>query len=236
MSLHDLSDKRIVIGGGTGDVGVEIVAQLLAAGAEVLAVVRSAARAEALGEHENLTVIEGFPEDDAGVAALRHTLQEQGPIHGAVASLGPWFHGPSLAELQAADWNHMVSAALTSHYLFARSLMPALTAASGQYIMINGAGALAPVPHSGVVSILAHAQMMMAEVLAAENKAVGIHTLMLRSIIATRARPNHDPSWITAAEVGDACAWLFTAQGRMTAGSVLTLNEHPMPTEIKHGQ
>ncbi len=225
MAGHDLTGKRIVVGGGTGDVGVEIVVQLLAAGAKVLAVVRLAARAEALGEHEHLTLIEGFPEDDASVATLRSTLAEQGPVHGAVASLGPWFHGPALTELPTADWNHMVTAALTSHYLFARSLMPALTAASGQYIMINGAGALAPVPHSGVVSILAHAQMMMADVLAAENKAVGIHTLMLRSIIATRARPNHDPSWITAAEVGDACAWLFTAQGRLTAGSTLTLNQ-----------
>lgn len=225
MAVHDLSGKRIVIGGGTGDVGVEIVAQLLATGAEVLAVVRSAARAKALDKHAHLTLIEGFPEDDASVAALRLKLAEQGPIHGAVASLGPWFHGPDLAELPMDDWNHMVTAALTSHYLFARSLMPALTSTAGQYVMINGAGALSPVPHSGVVSILAHAQMMMADVLTSENKAVGVHTLMLGSIIATRARPTHDPSWITATEVGDACAWMFTEQGCLTAGSVMTLNQ-----------
>jgi NAD(P)-dependent dehydrogenase (short-subunit alcohol dehydrogenase family) len=150
-------------------------------------------------------------------------------VHGAIASLGPWFHGPALTDLPKADWDHMVSAALTSHFLFARSLMPALCASAGQYVMINGAGALSPVPHSGVVSILARAQTMMGEVLAAENPSVGIHTLMLRSIIATRARPKHDPSWITAAEVGEACAWLFTDQGRMTAGSMLTLNPKPTP-------
>jgi NAD(P)-dependent dehydrogenase (short-subunit alcohol dehydrogenase family) len=222
---QDLAGKRIAIGGGTGDVGVEIVDRLLAAGAEVIAVVRSAGRADSLPQNAGLTVIEGFPEDDAAVVALRDQLASLGPIHGAVASLGPWFHGPALAELPKADWDHMVSAALTSHYLFARSLMPALTASTGQYVMINGAAAQSPVPHSGVVSILARAQTMLGEVLAAENPSVGIHTLMLRSIIATRARPKHDPSWITASEVGDACAWLFTAQGRMTAGSVLTLNE-----------
>jgi NAD(P)-dependent dehydrogenase (short-subunit alcohol dehydrogenase family) len=219
-----LAGKRIAVGGGTGDVGVEIIAALLEAGADVLAVVRSAARAEALEQHNRLKLIEGFPEDDDGVAALRNALATHGPVHGAIASLGPWFHGPALAELPKADWDRMVSAALTSHYLFARSLMPALEASSGQYAMINGAGALAPVPHSGVVSILAHAQMMIAEVLAAEHKGVGVHTLMLKSIIATRARPNADPSWITAREVGEACAWLLTPQGRMTAGSTLTLN------------
>jgi hypothetical protein len=52
-------------------------------------------------------------------------------------------------------------------------------------------------------------------------------TLMLRSIIATRARTSPDPSWITAAEVGDACAWLLTPQGRLTAGSIVTLNQKP---------
>jgi NAD(P)-dependent dehydrogenase (short-subunit alcohol dehydrogenase family) len=222
---QDLAGKRIAIGGGTGDVGVEIVDRLLAAGAEVIAVVRSAGRADSLPQNARLTVIEGFPEDDAAVVALRDQLASLGPIHGAVASLGPWFHGPALAELPKADWDHMVSAALTSHYLFARSLMPALTASTGQYVMINGAAAQSPVPHSGVVSILARAQTMLGEVLASENPSVGIHTLMLRSIIATRARPKHDPRWITASEVGDACAWLFTEQGRMTAGSVLTLNE-----------
>lgn len=229
MASHDLNGKRIVVGGGTGDVGVEIVERLLAADAQVLAVVRSMARAQTLGAHERLTVIEGFPQDDAEVASLRLKLQESRPIHAAVASLGPWFQGPSLAELPKADWDQMVAAALTSHYLFARSLMPALVATSGQYIMINGAGALAPVPRSGVVSILAHAQLMIGQVLAAEHKAVGVHTVMLRSVIATRARPKADPNWVTAAEVGDACAWLLTAQGRMTAGSTLTLSATSAP-------
>jgi NAD(P)-dependent dehydrogenase (short-subunit alcohol dehydrogenase family) len=223
----DLSGKRIAIGGGTGDVGSEIVAQLLHAGAEVVAIVRSAARADALARHDRLTVLEGFPEDDTGVAALRGELAGFAPIHGAVASLGPWFHGPALSELPLGDWNHMLGAGLTSHYLFARALMPALTVSGGQYVMINGAAALAPVPHSGVVSVIARAQTMIAEVLAAENPTVGVHTLMLRSMIVTRARPAHDPSWITASEVGEACAWLFTPQGRLTAGGTVTLNQKP---------
>ncbi|MGL5839125.1 MAG: SDR family oxidoreductase [Sphingorhabdus sp.] len=229
MTLPDLTGKRIVIGGGTGDVGVEIVDRLCAARAEVIAVVRSAARAEALPRHDRLTLVEGFPEDDAGVSALREKLAVLGPVHGAVASLGPWFHGAALADLSKADWDHIVSASLTSHYLFARSLMPALSASAGQYVMINGAAAQSPVPHSGVVSILARAQTMLAEVLAAENPPVGVHTIMLRSIIATRARPTPHPAWITAREVGEACAWLFTEQGRLTAGSMLTLNPKPIP-------
>lgn len=226
MAAPDLTGRRIVVGGGTGDVGVEIVARLLAAGADVVVPVRDPARASALGEHARLTVIEGFPQDDVGVAALDEKLAATGPLHGAVAALGPWFHGPAITRLPKADWDRMVAAALTSHFLFARSAVPML-ASGGQYILINGGAALAPIPHSGIVSILARAQTMLAEVLAAENPGVGVHTLMLRSIIATRARPTVDPSWITAAEVGEACAWLFTPQGRLTAGSITTLNPKP---------
>lgn len=116
-AIHSVAGKRIVIGGGTGDVGVEIVSALLHAGAEILAVVRSASKAEALGKHERLTVIAGFPEGDDSVSALRSTLREHGPIDGAVASLGPWFHGPDLADLPKGDWDNMVAAALTSHFL-----------------------------------------------------------------------------------------------------------------------
>jgi NAD(P)-dependent dehydrogenase (short-subunit alcohol dehydrogenase family) len=225
MTAHDLSGKRIVVGGGTGDVGVEIVTRLLHAGAHVYALVRPSARAQTLGAHSRLTLIEGFPDSDSGVAAIRQSIAQIGPVDAAIASLGPWFHGPALAELAKSDWDAMVAASLTSHYLFARSVMPALNASRGQYIMINGAAALTPVPDSGVVSVMARAQTMIAEVLAAENPAEGMHTLMLRSVIATRARQAPQAHWITASEVGDACAWLLTAQGRLTAGSVVTLSE-----------
>lgn len=224
MIKHDLTGRRIAIAGGTGDVGVEIVARLLAADAEVVAVVRTASRAAALGTHARLTIIEGFPEDDSGVAALRARLSGLGPIDGAVASLGPWYQGNPITDLAKADWDNMVSASLTSHYLFARAIVPALAASSGQYVMINGAAAQTPVPGAGVVSILARAQTMLGEVIAAENPGIAVHTLMLRSIIVTRARGAHDPSWITASEVGDACAWLFTEQGRLTAGTMVQLS------------
>lgn len=225
MGLHDLAGKRVVIAGATGDVGIEILGRLLDAQATVVAIVRSAARAEELPDHARMTVIESFPDSDDSVALLRSRLDTIGRIDGAIASLGPWHHGPDLAELPLGDWSRMLSAGLTSHFMFARSVMPALSASGGQYIMINGAAALAPVAHSGVVSIIARAQTMISEVLVAENPAVGVHTLMLHSLVATRARAVHDPRWITASEVGEACTWLLTPQGRLTAGGTVSLHE-----------
>jgi NAD(P)-dependent dehydrogenase (short-subunit alcohol dehydrogenase family) len=203
-------------------VGIDIARALLAAGAQVSALVRSGPRAEALGTHERLRIVTGFPNSEAAIQAATGALAAGGPIDGAVASLGPWFQGPAFCDLRMSDWTRMVEASLTSHYVFARSVFPLLGAGS-QYVMVNGGAALAPVPHSGVVSILARAQLMMGEVLAAENPNVGVHTLMLQSVIATRARTNPDPAWVTSAEVGRACAWLFTEAGRLTSGTMLTL-------------
>jgi NAD(P)-dependent dehydrogenase (short-subunit alcohol dehydrogenase family) len=223
-NLPDLSGKRIAVGGATGDVGIEIVAALLECGAEVLAIVRSSTGLASLGQNSLLRVVEGFPKDDDGVTALRKQLAGIGAVHGCVAAIGPWFHGPTLAELPKSDWDKMITASLTSHFLFAKSVLPALTVARGQHVMINGGAASAPVPNSGVVSVLARAQTMVAEVLSAENPNVGVHTVLLNSVIATRSRPTHHPSWITAREVGYACAGLFTPHGRLSAGTVLTLN------------
>lgn len=230
----NLHGKRIVVGGATGDVGVEITGQLLDAGATVVALVRNAQRAETLAHHHRLTVVLGFPESDAGVRQAKEAIAGIGLIDGAVASLGPWFHGPALCDLPVADWDAMLQSSLTSHYLFARSVFPLLGAGS-QYVMVNGGAALGPVPHSGVVSILARAQLMIGEVLAAENPEVGVHTLMLKSVIATRARTHPDPSWVTSAEVGKACAWMFTESGRLTAGSTLTLTAQMRGVQTQEG-
>jgi NAD(P)-dependent dehydrogenase (short-subunit alcohol dehydrogenase family) len=226
VSEPPLAGRRIVVGGGTGDIGVEVVAQLLEAGAEVLVPVRDKRKAEVLKRQaptgSALTIVDAFPQDDAGVTHLRDAIGHWGTCNGAVASLGPWFHGPALAALPTADWQRMVTASLTSHFLFARSVVPML-ASRGQYVMLNGAAALAPVAHSGVVSVMAAAQTMLGQVLAAENPTIRVHTLMLKSIVATRARLQSDPSCITSHDVGAMTAWLFTEAGRLTGGTTLQL-------------
>ncbi len=229
MTNADLRHRRILIAGGTGDVGVEIVASLLKAGAHVVALTRSRARAEGLPNDPGLSVVEGFPDTDESVAKLRREVDRLGPIDGSVASLGPWFHGPGIVDLPKAGWDHMVAASLTSHFMFARLAVPSLKP-GGRHLMINGGAALGPAPHSGVVSIMARAQTMLAEVLAAENPSRSVHTLMLLSIIATRARPDPDPRWITAHAVGEECARLFTAEAIVAPHAVTTL---PMSAAVK---
>ena len=228
----ELAGRRIIVGGGTGDVGVAIVAALLDAGAEVLVPLRAPAKAAGLPASERLHLIEGFPRDDAGVDHLSQAISALGALDGAVASIGPWRQSGPLLDVALAEWHAVMAASLTSHLLFARAVMPRL-AIGGRYLFVNGAAALNPVPGAGPVSIAARAQMMLADVIEAENPSIGVHRLMLNSIIATRRRASPDPSWVTAAEVGKTCCWMLGDDGRLTAGTTITLNPRIMTASDK---
>jgi NAD(P)-dependent dehydrogenase (short-subunit alcohol dehydrogenase family) len=218
-----LHGRRVIVGGGTGDIGVAVTAALLDAGADVIVPVRNAAKSALLPASDRLHLVEGFPVDDDGVLQLSQAISALGPVDGAIASIGPWLQSGPLLSVGVDTWNAALDASLTSHLLFARAVIPVLAPRAG-YIFINGAAALEPVPGAGATSIAARAQTMLADVLEAENPAIGVHRLMLRSFIATRRRTDPDPRWVTAAEVGQMCCWLLGDLGQLTAGSTITLN------------
>ncbi len=116
---------------------------------------------------------------------------------------------------------------LRSHMTFARAAAPLLD--DGSYVIINGGASVEPVPGSSAVSIMTRGLTMVAETLQSEHERLRVHTLLLRSVIATRARDNPDPAWVTAREVGEAAAWFFSPIGRLIAGSTLTLTARDGP-------
>ena len=212
--MTDLEGKRIVVAGGTGDVGAGIVDSLLKAGASVVVPVRSSAKGERLandlGHAAGLHLAAG--EFGAGGASeeLMKAILSSGPIDGAVASLGGWWQGKPLTEVQTREWEGVVSNNLTSHLLAAQALLPVL-AGRGAYVQILGAAAEYPIPGSGPISITAAAVAMMGRVLAAEGALV--RQVMIAAFVSTRARSSEDPGWIRVEEVGKAVAGLIAHPG-----------------------
>lgn len=221
-----LEGKTIVVGGGTGDVGEGIVAALIDRGAHVIVPARSEAKGgqlrDAVSAPERVEIFDAAPVDEASAARLAERLEAAGQIDGAIASLGSWFSFGKLIDTPQDGFEQAFQSLLLSHFLFAKAVVPTL-AKGGTYIVVNGAGSEAPVPGSSAVSIHAHAVSMLFQTLVAEHPDLRSHMLMLRSIIATRARATADPAWVTAREVGDTAAWLFSAKGQLTAGSVIGL-------------
>ncbi|CAA9237917.1 MAG: hypothetical protein AVDCRST_MAG56-1288 [uncultured Cytophagales bacterium] len=217
--------KNIVIGGASGAVGTGIVRHCLAQGHRVVAVVRDEAKKShlqaGLGEAGRfpgeLQFVAGAYEDEAGIAHLQAQLERLGPIDIAIASLGGWYQGPPLAGLPLADWHTVVNNSLTSHFRFAKVLMPLLEKArGGAYVMINGGAAEFAAPHSGVISVMAAAQKMMGQVLHQEARAHGVRVFGVAAFahIKTGRSAGVPGLWLSAEDI---------------AAYVLNLVENPTP-------
>lgn len=220
--MRDLEGTLILVAGGAGAVGEGITGALLRAGARVIVPSRSERKLAELGARlqpgagGRLVTLNGDVSDPADADRLRAEIAGKfGPLDAVVASLGGWWQGPPVAELDLAAWDAVMRERLVSHFVCARAFAPALVEHRGIHIFINGASAHYPVPGSGPVSIAGAALLMLARVMAAEGKPEGVtyRSVVLETSIVTRAAPHGAPDWLTADEVGRFVAHLIEEGG-----------------------
>jgi len=154
----------------------------------------------------DVTLVVNAYQDEAEISQLQNQLSELGTIDLAIASLGGWYHGPKLYELPLSEWEMVVTNSLSSHFLFAKAVLPLLEKQrSGAYALINGGASEYPVPHSGVVSVMAAAQKMMAQVLhqEAQNYGVYVYAVAAFTVVQTDRTASMDELWLTPADMGE---------------------------------
>src|SRR6266508_3033042 len=171
----DLTGRRYVVAGGTGVAGETVVTALLRHGATVVVPSRSPerlARLRAAAGPADLHTLVGRTDDLASLIALREQITTQmGPIDGVVASLGGWWEGATLTEIEIGQWQRIVDDNLTSHFIVARTFLGSLAERRGSvYVSLGGIAARKPVPHAGPISVTGAAQAMLMRVLAEELK------------------------------------------------------------------
>lgn len=213
--MASLSTKRIVVAGGSGDVGEGIVRRLLAEGAEVIVPARSAAKVADLHrmftDASRLKVITSAFGTVSGAQALADEVAGDG-VDAVIDSIGGWWQGRQMVDVDEATWDELIANNLTSHFAVARAFVPLLEA-GGTFVQILGGAASAPIPKAGLVSVTAAAVAMMGRVVALEAQATSLrfHQLQINSFVATRGRAASGPGWITADDVGDEVVRLITA-------------------------
>ncbi|MFW5747994.1 MAG: SDR family oxidoreductase [Chloroflexota bacterium] len=212
-----LEDKRILIAGGAGEVGEGIVRAFLRRGATVIVPSRTGQHLEKLRRRVedlasgHLLTYQATLHTEDGLDELRARIEgDVGALYAAVASLGGWWQGANLPDVPLDEWNRIIANGLTSHFLIARTFIPVLARQpASSYTLINGGAALAPVPKSGPVSIVAFAQLMLQNVLAMENKGrVRVNTLLLATPVITRSRTSGPANWLTADAAGEYAVYL----------------------------
>jgi NAD(P)-dependent dehydrogenase (short-subunit alcohol dehydrogenase family) len=224
--MTSLTDNRILIAGGTGNVGRHLVAAVLAAGGTAIVPSRTEAKFEALKrEHAahagRLVPLMGDITDPQASADL---VGRAGSIHGAVASLSPgsFIAAPSILKAPIADFRRALDGYLIAHFTVAQSVIPALERLGGGYVMIDGLLAFESYPGTGLVSAATAGQAMLARVLMQElaESRVRVNDLVLYSSFG---RGQDDENVVTGADIGRYVAYLLSSRAADVRGQTIHL-------------
>lgn len=218
MSERPLDGRVAVVLGGAGEVGEGIVAGLLSAGARVAVPSRRPERLDDLAASlrsndfstDNLVPVVGdlSAGGEEARALAREIARIAGPPDLVVAALGGWDAGPPLADMPMDVWDRTVEDGLRTHQLAVHAFIPILRGRPGaSYVMINGAAARYPVPGSGAVCAVAAGELMMAQVLAAEESGHDIQVeAYVLGPVGTRSRDNTAVWMASAVQIGEIIA------------------------------
>ena len=240
--MQPLSGKVALVLGGAGEVGEGIARALLAAGAIVAVASRDNDKLSAI--HDRIPVewdgqyvpIHGDIGTPDGVMAVRDRVEFVcRRLDAVVASIGKWYQKAPIIFSNLDEWKTALDHNLTLHYLAATTFIPMINKRPGSsYLFINSAAADVPVPNSGLMSISAHAQLMLMRVLASEHRhePVRVNSLVLGTPIVTRMRPEGDADWLTAEEVGRYVTWLISDQSK-TRGQIIRFNSRSQLVDLK---
>ena len=241
-----LDGKAIMVAGGAGNIGRDIVRHLLSAGATVVVPSRNRPRIDQLvayltnfeGEPTRTTLDERLRTIQAdigrpdGAEQLRQEVDETiGALDGVVAAVGGWQQGAPLWEVALDDFQAVLSNNLVAHWVIARTFVPVLAKQpASTYTLIGGDADEDPVPGAGPVCMAGAAQLMMMRTLVAELRErtipVRVNQLILGPVM-TAARTSGRPEWITSGEVGEVVSWLASDNARMVSGTTIHLLQRP---------
>lgn len=206
MAQH--TGRTVVVAGGRGHLGSALVETLLVAGSRVVVPYRAESHPLDRETQTDASCRRVAVRDWSRPAELTAALQEWGwRPDTAVASLGGWWLGPHLLDLEPVRWRALLESHLTSHFLVARALLPLLTGPDPVYVTLAGAAAVEPMVGSGPVSVTGAAQTMLLRALRAEQQVGGhpvarLHELRVMAAVAGDDR-NLDPvATVEAAAVG----------------------------------
>jgi 3-oxoacyl-[acyl-carrier protein] reductase len=215
-----LDGKISLILGGAGYVGEGIVRSFLEEGAFVIVPSRSPERLQGLRKvlgstaNERLVTVPANTGTVAGAEALREQiLQRMKGLDAVVASLGGFREGARLIDTPLEEFGKVLSDNLLSHFIAARTFLPALKPGS-TYTFIAGLAGEIPQQRTGPVAVAMAGQQVLQRVLAEEMRETGvrINELLVKSVMS-RARGEPGPETLTAEEVGHFAVKLASPEG-----------------------
>jgi NAD(P)-dependent dehydrogenase (short-subunit alcohol dehydrogenase family) len=228
----------VIVTGGTGALGREVVRALLARGDSVAVPYRGEEGWRALQDEMRAPGrLLGASVDlaDPGaaarfVASAATQLEGAGGLGGVAAVAGAYAGSGTLAEAAETDWPGMMRANLDSAYSIARAALPSLRKTRGAMVLVGsklvegdgGGSAAYVVSKAGVVAL--------ARVLALENKETGVRVnCVLPGTIDTpknrESMPRADrKGWTPPEAIAKVILFLLSAESAPVTGAVIPVD------------
>jgi len=229
-------ERVVLVTGGTGALGTAITRRFLGEGAVVCvpwivehererleASVQAAARPRLLLERCDVA-------DDAAMARLAESLTAR---HRRIDVLVSAVGGFAMGDLVHTDrtlWDSMLTLNLTTAYVAARAVVPAMLAAGGGRVVAVASRAVVP-PAGGFIAytVAKAAVIAFVQALAVETRGRGVTVnAVLPSTMDTPANraamPGVDPkAWVPVDAVADAIAYLAADSSAHISGALLAI-------------
>jgi len=229
-------ERVVLVTGGTGALGTAITRRFLGEGAVVCvpwivehererleASVQAAARPRLLLERCDVA-------DDAAMARLAESLTAR---HRRIDVLVSAVGGFAMGDLVHTDrtlWDSMLTLNLTTAYVAARAVVPAMLAAGGGRVVAVASRAVVP-PAGGFIAytVAKAAVIAFVQALAVETRGRGVTVnAVLPSTMDTPANraamPGVDPkTWVPVDAVADAIAYLAAESSAHISGTLLAI-------------
>jgi NAD(P)-dependent dehydrogenase (short-subunit alcohol dehydrogenase family) len=218
----------ILVTGGTGALGVAVLADLLDAGETVASTWLAERELEHLDDRlkGEVQLIEADLSTDEGCDAAVAAATADTPLSGLVNLVGGFAAGGRLHEEPISTLEKMLALNLMTAARMCRAALPSLLANGGGTIVCVGAKH-AHMPFSGgaAVSISKAAVLQLVRTLDAEYRADGIRAnAVIPNLIDTPANRANDPdadtsNWVPTAEIARVICFLSTSESAPISGA-----------------
>lgn len=220
-----------LVTGGTGGLGQAVVAELLDAGAQVVAPWLAEREREgleaALGDHDGLTLVEANLLDGGAESAVA-AAKEKGQITALVNLVGGFGAGDRIHETPPEDFGKLMALNLTTALNSSRAAIPELLAGGGGSIVCVGTKvAYEPFSGGAAYAISKSAVLALVRSLDVEYREDGIRAnAIVPNIIDTPANresmPDADHSkWVQPAQIGRVIRFLCSEDSTPVTGAAI---------------
>lgn len=231
-----LTDRVVLITGGTGALGQAVALAFLEAGARVFVTWRREAERDALmvaaaAAHGDRLATERVElTDEAAVARwVSGATAAAGSAPDALICLaGGYAGGQPVAKTDLATWQRMLATNLTSFFLCARAVAPLMAAQGrGKIVAVSARAGLRGAANLAAYSVSKAGVIRLVEALAEELKEANVQVnCILPSTIDTPANraamPDADPSrWVAPADIARVLLFLAGDDSDVVSGAAL---------------